>query len=66
MIAYGTIDVNPREAGIRCAKTCDNCRAYCSGKTATAIQVAEKVAEIISCDSMQVYRGMDIGTAKAV
>ncbi|HHW60932.1 MAG TPA: tRNA (adenosine(37)-N6)-dimethylallyltransferase MiaA [Syntrophomonadaceae bacterium] len=36
------------------------------GKTATAIQVAEKVGgEIISCDSMQVYRGMDIGTAKA-
>ena len=37
-----------------------------SGKTALSIAVAESVgAEIISCDSMQIYRGMDIGTAKA-
>ena len=37
-----------------------------SGKTALSIAVAEYVgAEIISCDSMQIYRGMDIGTAKA-
>lgn len=36
------------------------------GKTAAAIEVAEKLGgEIISCDSMQVYKGMDIGTAKA-
>lgn len=36
------------------------------GKTAFAIALAEKLcAEIISCDSMQIYRGMDIGTAKA-
>ena len=35
------------------------------GKTGIAIQVAQAIgAEIISCDSMQVYRGMDIGTAK--
>ena len=35
------------------------------GKTEIALQVAEKLgAEIISCDSMAVYRGMDIGTAK--
>jgi len=35
------------------------------GKTAAAIAVARKFgAEIISADSMQVYRGMDIGTAK--
>ena len=36
------------------------------GKTALAIELAERVnGEIISCDSMQIYRGMDIGTAKA-
>ncbi len=36
-----------------------------SGKSALGLQVAEEVgAEIISLDSMQVYRGMDIGTAK--
>lgn len=37
-----------------------------SGKTALSLAVAERLGcEIISCDSMQVYRGMDIGTAKA-
>ena len=37
-----------------------------SGKTALSIAVAKSIgAEIISCDSMQIYRGMDIGTAKA-
>ncbi len=37
-----------------------------SGKTALSIGVARAIgAEIISCDSMQIYRGMDIGTAKA-
>ncbi|HNX29333.1 MAG TPA: tRNA (adenosine(37)-N6)-dimethylallyltransferase MiaA [Syntrophomonadaceae bacterium] len=36
------------------------------GKTGIALQAARIIdAEIISCDSMQVYRGMDIGTAKA-
>lgn len=36
------------------------------GKTDIALQVAEELkGEIISCDSMQVYRGMDVGTAKA-
>lgn len=35
-----------------------------SGKTALSIEVAKRVGgEIISCDSMQLYRGMDIGTA---
>lgn len=35
------------------------------GKTATSIQLAQHFnGEIISGDSMQVYRGMDIGTAK--
>ena len=36
------------------------------GKSATAISLAKKLnAEIISCDSMQVYRGLDIITSKA-
>ncbi len=37
-----------------------------SGKTDLALKLARKLGgEIVSCDSMQVYRGMDIGTAKA-
>ena len=36
-----------------------------SGKTALAIELAKRLnGEIISCDSMQIYRGMDVGTAK--
>jgi tRNA dimethylallyltransferase len=35
------------------------------GKSVVALELAERVSgEIISVDSMQVYRGMDIGTAK--
>src|SRR6478735_12072934 len=35
------------------------------GKTAVGIALAQRIdAEIISLDSMAVYRGMDIGTAK--
>ncbi len=37
-----------------------------SGKTALSIYLAKELGcEIISCDSMQIYREMDIGTAKA-
>lgn len=36
------------------------------GKTKTAVELAKKLdGEIISCDSMQVFQKMDIGTAKA-
>ncbi len=36
------------------------------GKSELALEVASRTGgEIISCDSMQVYRGMDVGTAKA-
>ena len=36
-----------------------------SGKSALAMRVAERIGgEIVSADSRQVYRGMDIGTAK--
>ncbi|MBR7184981.1 MAG: tRNA (adenosine(37)-N6)-dimethylallyltransferase MiaA [Clostridia bacterium] len=37
-----------------------------SGKSGLALALAGRLGgEIVSCDSMQVYRGMDIGTAKA-
>lgn len=45
--------------------------ATATGKTGLAIDVAERLAaegiraEVISADSRQVYRGLDIGTAKA-
>jgi tRNA dimethylallyltransferase len=36
-----------------------------SGKSALALSLARAVpAEIVSCDSLQVYRGLDIGSAK--
>lgn len=36
-----------------------------SGKTALAVELAKALnGEVVSCDSMQIYRRMDIGTAK--
>ena len=36
-----------------------------SGKTALSVALAESFGgEIVSCDSVAVYRGMDVGTAK--
>ena len=36
-----------------------------SGKTALSIELAKKIdGEIISCDSMQIYKDMNIGSAK--
>ncbi len=36
-----------------------------TGKSAVAIEIARRVrGEIINADSMQLYQGMDIGTAK--
>ena len=38
-----------------------------TGKTALAVQLAKKFdGEIISADSRQVYRGMDIGSGKDI
>ena len=35
------------------------------GKTALSVELAKQInGEIISCDSMQIYKDMDIGTAK--
>ena len=36
-----------------------------SGKTALGVMLAQRLGgEVVSADSMQFYRGMDIGTAK--
>lgn len=41
------------------------CGPTAVGKTATSIKLAQKLnTEIISADSMQIYKSMDIGTAK--
>ena len=41
------------------------CGPTASGKTALSIELAKRVnGEIVSCDSMQIYKDMDIGTAK--
>ena len=41
------------------------CGPTASGKTALAVALAQQLnGEVVSADSMQVYRGMDIGTAK--
>ena len=37
-----------------------------SGKTSLGIDIAKELnGEIISADSMQIYKGLDVGTAKA-
>ena len=41
------------------------CGPTASGKTALGVELAKKInSEIISCDSMQIYKDMSIGTAK--
>ena len=41
------------------------CGATATGKSKLAIRIAETMnGEIVNCDSMQIYRGMEIGTAK--
>lgn len=41
------------------------CGPTASGKTALSIELAKRInGEIVSCDSMQIYKKMDIGTAK--
>ncbi|MBA3409834.1 MAG: (d)CMP kinase, partial [Geodermatophilaceae bacterium] len=36
-----------------------------TGKSDLAVEVARQVdAEVVNADSMQLYRGMDVGTAK--
>ena len=43
------------------------CGPTASGKTGLSIELAKKISgEIVSCDSMQIYKDMTIGTAKPV
>ena len=54
-------NTNPRQAG----QVIVIVGPTASGKSALAIKVAKKFdGEIVSADSRQIYRGMDIGTAK--
>ena len=42
------------------------CGPTASGKTELGVRLAQETdGEIISADSMQIYKGMDIGSAKA-
>jgi tRNA dimethylallyltransferase len=51
-------DSTPPEAVLLAGPTC-------AGKTALALELAERFpVEIVSVDSAQVYRGMDVGTSK--
>jgi tRNA dimethylallyltransferase len=48
-----------------CNKTIVICGPTGVGKTGFAIRLAQRIGgEIVGADSMQIYRGMDIGTAK--
>jgi tRNA dimethylallyltransferase len=41
------------------------CGATATGKSDLAVSLSQHIgAEVINADSMQLYRGMDIGTAK--
>ena len=41
------------------------CGPTASGKTGLAVALAKRLdGEVVSCDSMQIYKGMDVGTAK--
>ena len=41
------------------------CGPTASGKTALSIELAKRInGQIVSADSMQIYKDMDIGTAK--
>jgi tRNA dimethylallyltransferase len=57
-------DSNPADPLDR-APLCCLVGTTASGKTSLALDLAQRAgAEILSLDSMQVYRGMDVGTAK--
>lgn len=46
-------------------KLCSIVGPTASGKTRLAVELAQRFhGEVVSCDSMQIYRQMDIGTAK--
>lgn len=64
-----TLACNPAETGHPAPRLGDDCwflsGPTASGKSALAIPLARRLgAEIVSVDSMAVYRGLDVGTAK--
>jgi tRNA dimethylallyltransferase len=63
--AAATLDVAGAMAGAPAARALALIGPTASGKSALALQLAQELdGEIVSIDSAQVYRGMDIGTAK--
>jgi len=58
--------INERQDGVNLAASCWFLTgATATGKTTVSLEMARRLdAEIISLDSMAIYRGMDIGTAK--
>ena len=60
--AVGAAPATTQPSGVRVVAVVG---ATASGKSALALDLAERLGgEIVNTDSMQVYRGMDIGTAK--
>jgi tRNA dimethylallyltransferase len=63
--AYGTMDAEMAASNDLGRRTLVIIGATATGKSALAMSVAQLCgAEILNIDSMQLYRGMDIGTAK--
>lgn len=57
--------MSPPDGGARPAPVLAIVGPTAAGKSRFALEVAERIGgEILSCDSMAVYRGLDIGTAK--
>ena len=58
--AYAAFDAQPERIPLLCIVG-----ATASGKSRMAVELAQRLGgEVVSCDSMQVYRRMNIGTAK--
>ena len=74
---FSKLTINWKSKELKCVKMCRNIAENkikvlavvgptASGKSSLAISLAKRLCgEVISFDSMQIYRGMDIGTAKA-
>ena len=57
--------ISKKKEGKKMKKVIVICGPTASGKTNLAIELAKKIdGEIVSCDSMQIYQEMNIGTAK--